>query len=870
MAFWTPPMYCMGCNQGLCDGDCLAKHRNQYGCHNPQCAYHASNPLRPEHDTEATREDNTFTSASTTTSSTTAENRQSEDSNLVYRETITREWWLVNGRLVQVPGEHAISTPTTSTSATTQTTTTQAETGRAEATGANVALAAAGGVILPDIITDEEIEAQARLFAHTNITTTSDALQNPNVKPGQAIDGARNPIAPGARYTSLRKITRRLPDDPEHVLDGIDTAHADLSWTAREDGDDINPTTGEPWLFPKKRGRKVGSNLEDFKEEIEERTKNGQGCKAIAEALVAKGVDTSSRAVARQRMKWGLRQRAPRRMTEQGIANIRKAHLEQAKRMANSDPVPVKRVRIRVMRKAEITRMTKEGMSPAEIAKNLEARGVKLKRGAATIERLRTVWGLVPDSQRNVNNVRQFCRNQAMRLQKEQFENIAKELGIEDVNAWVKSKMDEEVALDARREHAYKLMGDLRPKQIDPGLLRRNAQHLRHLREKNRPHPQGAHFEDPEYSLEGTVAGQHDSSLTPGETGGTGVILEEAAQDDNDLSVDEDELDSVAGDDDGADEERIPTQKPTDAEQSAPTAMEIDQPESTSPQAPLTTQVLNQVSLPSARQTVLAPSTSIPPQTIGQGPISSGNTASNPNFQNGVDYSRNWQNRDLQPGQPIFNGNGQPAIGQQQGRPAAGSPSFHPPSQGWMEPRTLGPMAPRAIAPRPAASRPLAPRPIAPRLPAVNTPPGEAELMAQYGLFPYATFNKAPQKYLTPKGLITTEGYEYLPNAPPPPGTPGSFHQGAPSSQQYPLPQVSKIPAPPLVIPPEEIEKHKDDYKTIEQFQKATQECLEFMAARTNNRPLSDSLTGMPPSLKDVTNAKERLRQAANAMLEVI
>jgi len=50
--------------------------------------------------------------------------------------------------------------------------------------------------------------------------------------------------------------------------------------------------------------------------------------------------------------------REPRKMTGQGIANIQMAHLEQAKRMANIDPVPVKRVRKRVMRKAEIIRMT--------------------------------------------------------------------------------------------------------------------------------------------------------------------------------------------------------------------------------------------------------------------------------------------------------------------------------------------------------------------------------------------------------------------------------------------------------------------------------------------------------------------------------
>lgn len=88
-----------------------------------------------------------------------------------------------------------------------------------------------------------------------------------------------------------------------------DITAADLSWTAREEGEDINPRTGERWLYPKKRGFGKGSNLEDFREEIEERTRNGQGCKAIAEILIEKGVDTSARAVSGQRMKWGVRQR---------------------------------------------------------------------------------------------------------------------------------------------------------------------------------------------------------------------------------------------------------------------------------------------------------------------------------------------------------------------------------------------------------------------------------------------------------------------------------------------------------------------------------------------------------------------------------
>lgn len=133
---------------------------------------------------------------------------------------------------------------------------------------------------------------------------------NPSLGSESPRDGARNPVAPDTEYTSLRRITRRLPDEPEHLLDGVDITAADLSWTAREQGDDINPKTGERWLYPKrKKGKGEGSNLEDFREEIEERTKNGQGCKAISEILIEKGVDTSVRAVARQRMKWGLRQR---------------------------------------------------------------------------------------------------------------------------------------------------------------------------------------------------------------------------------------------------------------------------------------------------------------------------------------------------------------------------------------------------------------------------------------------------------------------------------------------------------------------------------------------------------------------------------
>lgn len=139
-------------------------------------------------------------------------------------------------------------------------------------------------------------------------SNTNDAANNSGSGPATYTDGARKPIVAGADYASLRLLTRRQPKDPDHLLRGLDTSNMDLSWTAREDSTNLDPN-GQPWRYPKTRGKGEGSNLDQFKDEITERTKNGEGCKAIAESLIARSVDTSVRAVARQRMKWGLRQR---------------------------------------------------------------------------------------------------------------------------------------------------------------------------------------------------------------------------------------------------------------------------------------------------------------------------------------------------------------------------------------------------------------------------------------------------------------------------------------------------------------------------------------------------------------------------------
>ncbi|KAJ4387473.1 hypothetical protein N0V93_008065 [Gnomoniopsis smithogilvyi] len=692
----------------------------------------------------------------------------------------------------------------------------------------------------------------------TSTTDNSDGNNTNDDAPATYTDGARKPIVAGADYASLRLLTRRQPKDPEHVLQGLDTSNMDLSWTAREDSTNLDPN-GHPWRYPKKRGKGEGSNLDQFKDEITERTKNGEGCKAIAEAFIAMGVDTSVRAVARQRMKWGLRQRAKRKMTEQGIANIRKAHLEQAKRMANSDPVPVKRVRIRVMRKAEITRMTKEGMSAAQIAENLIARGVKLARGAATVERLRTVWGLTEDTQRSVNNIRATARNQALKAQQTQFVNIAKELGIEDVDGWVKSKMDEEVAQDARREYAYKLMGDARPKPVNPDQLRRNAAHLRSLKEQKKdkgnvlnkmpgvdfvPQVVSAAFNSSQnggVSIPGNALAEGLPTVIPGPSVQAEIV--EISDDEDDIEDEDMHGDETGEVDEAGEEHQAPSQAPIQAPPQTPTTS-VD----------LDSSMIMQQQLAQGSTGITLFGTQ--PENV-RPPVNT--VTGEPGFKNAMFFKP-------------FGCDGAPNQANVTIAPPAGIPGRRPNSFANITPRPM--LAPRAIAPRP----------IPPQMPPFQPQKSEIDYMAQFGLSPYPCQGKSPQKYLTPNGLISTEGYEYLGAPPPPPGCEPPVHQPPPeiirlpppASADYivvprpPLPvppKVSQVPQPPLIMPPEEVEKHNSEAKLLEKLQQTSQECLDVVSARASGKPMKNSLTGLPPSLQDIELAKEKLREVANAVL---
>lgn len=153
MSMWTiPVLHCVGCYRGVCNATCLATHRDRYCCHNPSCMFHAPCPARPEPDERRTTQP-AITSSTTeqapTQVATPPANDAAEagrnptgtsgDSNVILRETITREWRL-DGRGTE-PAQ-------TSTPAAVSPTSTQGEPPTAP----------------PAMFTIEEFEAQARLL----------------------------------------------------------------------------------------------------------------------------------------------------------------------------------------------------------------------------------------------------------------------------------------------------------------------------------------------------------------------------------------------------------------------------------------------------------------------------------------------------------------------------------------------------------------------------------------------------------------------------------------------------------------------------------------------------------------------------------
>lgn len=118
--------------------------------------------------------------------------------------------------------------------------------------------------------------------------------------------------------------------------------------------------------------------------------------------------------------------------------------------------------------------MTREGLTAEEIFENLTSRGMELKKGVATVLRLQSAWKLTHNEKRWVENFRHQRHKQARAQQLQAFRDIAKELKVEDVDAWLTAKMKEDSARQARHELALKMMGEHAPKNPERRKLQKS------------------------------------------------------------------------------------------------------------------------------------------------------------------------------------------------------------------------------------------------------------------------------------------------------------------------------------------------------------------------------------------------------------
>lgn len=721
----------------------------------------------------------------------------------------------------------------------------------------------------------------------------------------QEVDEDGNPIVPGYEYAALSLTgPRRKPEKEPTPPPSLDPH-------------------GRPWLYPKKTRQGEGSNLAPFASEIKQWIEDGQSSRMIAETLIARGVETSDRHVAKQRLKMGFRQRAKRKLTEEAIANMRKAKQSVAKPLPTKGDVSVRRVRIRDMRQAEITRLTKEGLSAEEIAENLSLRGINMRSGAPTVIRLQKQWGLI-EGGNDLQSIRTNARHESTRRQKEQLSNVAQELGITDVDDWVRKKMQEPEMMDARRRFAYELMGDAKPAIALAGIEAAVAR-SRRARDKRQFLSKLAQGGGNQAVGGSIMPGQPSTTPSESQSGGPQAIdiSDEEGESDTDSEDEENDEDEDKDMADSEEENEIENENEEEEEeggeegtdttsnqvQQASESMEVDTPNPLPRQpalAPSHADGQNDSAMQSTNANVPGP-----PQTIQHNPFHS------------TQYSQP-QNLGFRAVEPSPQGtvNGQPLVsgGFSQARlaPAPGNPVQNRKQSGFVNiaPRPENPPPPPP-APKPAAF----PRSNATRsrtskqslsstqpLPVKRDPPpvshldppasesvapshywqpkrGQADYMAQhYSLFPFKTPSPKQHTYTTTAGLVITMGFEYL-AAPPTPDAqmimvPNAYIPPEMQPQVPPRPQlnawgkapkyppvvVPSVPVPAMAIPAEEAEKHKGDQKILEKIQKLSEECIKMMSARANNQLLENSLTGLPPSKFDIQNAKKRLKDAADAL----
>lgn len=402
------------------------------------------------------------------------------------------------------------------------------------------------------------------------------------------------------------------------------------------------------------------------------------------------------------------------------------------------------------MRKAELIRMTRDGMTPEEIYQSLTSRGMELKKGVATVLRLQSAWGVARDEKRWLGNFRHQCHKKAKAQQAVAFTDIAKELGVQDVKGWVQEKMKEQAARQARHELALKLMGEHAPTNPE----RRKLQKPRRANGPSEGQADGNEAEDDLDS--GSSEDEHGSeSPYPGPVTDLRFGLADPARQDGHIPHDG-QLPSSHGNISGA--QSADYAPPNDEQSSVDRGVEAG---AYHEYPPLHDQADESM--------------------YDSGPEQHGRASTPSHVSSGM--------VDLMP--------------------AHSSRSMNEVPTPFPHPNALDPnMAPQ---------------------PAENSPTRTAPLSA----------------------------------------TPVLLEHGEAQSNENTVPAPK--PAAPvtsgLVLAPEETEANKSTLSALDQYNDAARVYKELLEARTSNQPLPGSLTGMPPSAKEVEAAKRKLKDATQAMM---
>lgn len=454
------------------------------------------------------------------------------------------------------------------------------------------------------------------------------------------------------------------------------------------------------------------------------------------------------------------------------MENHELADTPQAQRKVKTPPPDADTVRlsakskVQAMRKAELIRMTREGMSPEEIYQSLTSRGMELKKGVATVLRLQSAWGVARDEKRWLGNFRHQCHKKAKAQQADAFTDIAKELGVQDINIWVQEKMREQAARQARHELALKLMGEHAPTNPERRKLQKP-------RRANGPSAEQAQAND--------------------------------ADGDSDSGSSEDEPQS------GSDFPGPVTDFKFELVDSTPQGVRIPSSDGPFPSP----HALHSRAQPASHATATANE----PPSVG-GDLDAG------------EY-REYAPLHDQPDDTMYGSeDGQHVVASIASRVSSHMVDYLPQS-------TSGPHMPMVQSPLSSNEMLVSPPPHPDPLGSPASPQPTDTRPAQTGSTATATMPPGyGEKYTTQLDASVAS---------------------APKS----TPSVTSG----LVLPPEEAEANKSTLGTLDQYNDAARVYKELLEARNNSRPLPGSLTGMPPSAKEVDSAKRKLKEATQAMM---